>query len=126
MSASHLAADQKIRLLEWYGGRALDLLALMRNDPALADHLAPGAGATAAEIVYACRAESAVSLADCMFLRTRLAVIDGEAADHALGTATALMARELGWDGAEARRQREAYEAQRDRERNWMAASTAG
>jgi glycerol-3-phosphate dehydrogenase len=125
-SRSHLAADQKIRLLEWYGAAVLDLLAFMQADPPLANRLAPGIAAVAAEVAYACRAEAAVSLADCMFLRTRLAVIDGEAAEVAVDTVAALMASELKWDAAEARRQRDAYEAQRDRERSWMAPVTIG
>ncbi len=116
---SYLAPDQKIRLLEWYGSAARDLLSLMQAEPALADRLAPGAAATAAEVVYACRAEEAVTLADGMFLRTRLAVIDGDAAEAAVDTVAALMARELQWDAAEIRRQREAYEAHWARERAW-------
>ncbi len=123
---SHLAPDQKTRLLEWYGNAARDLLGLMQAEPVLADRLAPGASATAAEVVYACRVEEAVTLADCMFLRTRLAVIDGDAARAAVDTVAALMARELQWDAAETRRQRAAYEAQQSRERSWMAPAAVG
>lgn len=123
---SHLAPDQKIRLLEWYGSAARDLLSLTQVEASLADRLAPGAAATAAEVVYACRAEEAVTLADGMFLRTRLAVIDGDAASGAVNTVAALMARELNWDAAEMRRQRAAYEAQQDRERRWMPPVVVG
>ena len=126
VSRSPLALDQKTRLFEWYGSAARDLLSLMQAEPALADRLAPGEAATAAEVVYACRAEEAVTLADCMFLRTRLAVIDGDAAGAAIETVAALMARELNWDAAETRRQRAAYEALQNRERSWMAPVAVG
>jgi len=126
LAASRLAPDQQARLLEWYGANARDLLALMKAEPVLADRLAPGAAATAAEVVYACRAEEAVTLADCMFLRTRLAVIDADAAGQAMEMVAALMARELKWDAAETRRQREAYEVQRARERSWAAPMAVG
>ncbi len=123
---SHLAPDQKVRLLEWYGSAARDLLSLMHAEPVLAHRLAQGTAATAAEVVYACRAEEAVTLADGMFLRTRLAVIDGDAADAAVDTVAELMARELNWDAAESRRQRTAYEAQRSRERGWKSPVAVG
>ncbi len=120
LSASGLAADQQTHLLESYGAQSLDLLALMRADQALATRLVPGIAVTAAEVVYACRAEQAATLADCMFLRTRLAVLDTEAAEGAVATVASLMAAELGWDAAEIHRQRQTYEARRDRERTYL------
>ncbi len=120
LSASGLAADQQTHLLESYGAQCLDLLALMRADQALASRLVPGIAVTAAEVVYACRAEQAVTLADCMFLRTRLAVLDTEAAEDAVAAVASLMAGELGWDAAETHRQRQTYEARRDRERAYL------
>lgn len=116
---SGLAPDQRTHLLESYGSAGMDVLALMWADPALAGRLVPGIAVTAAEVVYACRVEQASTLADCMFLRTRLAVLDGEAADGAVEAVASLMAAELGWDAAEAVRQRETYEEQRDRESAW-------
>lgn len=121
LSASGLAADQQTHLLESYGAVGLDLLALMRADQSLAHRLSPGLAVTAAEVVYACRAEQAATLADCMFLRTRLAVLSTDAADAAVETVASLMATELGWDKAEVQRQRETYEEQRERESSWKA-----
>ncbi|MDQ7840624.1 MAG: glycerol-3-phosphate dehydrogenase/oxidase [bacterium] len=119
LSTSGLAADQQIHLLESYGAGSLDLLALIQSEPALADRLVPGIAVTAAEVVYSCRAEQTATLADCMFLRTRLAVLDAGAAYAAVETVVSLMAAELGWDAAEVSRQRDAYEEQRDRESGW-------
>lgn len=126
LAASPLAADQRDRLLEWYGDASLALLDLIRAEPGLAARLAPGLPASAVEVVFACRAEQAVTLSDGLFLRTRLAAMDAEAADRAVETVAGLMARELGWDAAEIRRQREAYEAVCDRERRWAIPAQRG
>ncbi|MGQ0571849.1 MAG: glycerol-3-phosphate dehydrogenase/oxidase [Armatimonadota bacterium] len=123
IAAAGFADDQQTHLLESYGSAARDVLALTRAEPALAGRLAPVVSSIAAEVVYGCRAELAMTLVDGMFLRTRLAAIDVAAADQAVETVCALMARELLWDAAETRRQRDAYEAERDRERGWTVAA---
>jgi glycerol-3-phosphate dehydrogenase len=119
---SSLAADQRVHLLEYYGSAGREVLALAQTETALAHRLSQGLPVIAAEVVYACRAEQAVNLTDVMFLRTRVAALDARAADQAVPTAAALMARELGWDSAEMSRQRAAYDAQRDRESAWERA----
>jgi glycerol-3-phosphate dehydrogenase len=112
-----LAPDQRIHLLDAYGAAAGEMAAMIARDPALARRLADGAPATAAEVVYACEAEQAVTLADAIYLRTRLGLLDAAAADGAVWAVAALMGRALGWDAGEASRQRAAYEAARARER---------
>ena len=117
LMASPLAQDQQAHLLEHYGSIALDVLALIREEPALGRRLADGLPVTAAEVVYAYRAELAVSLSDCLYLRTRLAVLDAAVADDAAAEVAELMTRELGWDAADQRRQQRGYEERRNRER---------
>jgi len=112
-----LAPDQRAHLLENYGSGALDLLALIREDPALSRRLVEGLPVAAVEVVYACRAELAVSLSDCLYLRTRLAVLDAAVADDAAAEVAELMTRELGWDAANQRHQQRGYEERRNRER---------
>jgi len=119
LAQAALAPDQRARLLEQYGSAAGEILSLIRADPALGARLADGLPATAAEVVYACRAELAVSLVDCLYLRTRLAVLDTAAADRAASGVAALMARELGWNAPEVARQMRAYEERREREEAW-------
>ena len=121
LEATPLATDQRAHLVEMYGGLASALAALVRDDGALAARLVEGLPVTAAEVVYACQAEQAVTLSDCLFLRTRLAIIEPDGADHAVETTGALMARVLEWDAAEIRRQREAYERARAGEQRWRA-----
>ncbi len=121
LASSPLAPDQRAHLLERYGGAAGDVLVLIRAEPALSARLVAGLPVTAAEVVYACRAEFAVSLTDCLYLRTRLAVLDPTATSAAASTVTDLMARELGWDGVEKARQLRTYEERRARETAWTS-----
>ena len=117
LAEAPLAPDQLMHLVEHYGSPALEVLALIRSDPVLGRRLVDSLPVTAAEVVYACRAEMAVSLTDCLYLRTRLAVLDAAAADTAASAVATLMTRELGWDAAEGERQHRVYGERRDRER---------
>lgn len=122
LEAVGLNFEQRTHLLETYGGLAGEIATLVRDDPSLAAPLAAGLPHVAAEIVYACRAEQAVTLADCLYLRTRLAVLDTRAADLAAAGVARLMARVLAWDEAETARQVDAYRALRRREDAALAA----
>ncbi len=117
LETAALEPDQRTHLLETYGSFSSEILALIRSDPTLGDRLADGLPVIAAEVAYACRSEQAVTLADCLYLRTRLAVLDAGAADRAATKVASLMSRELGWDDAERRRQQADYEATRGLER---------
>ncbi len=119
LAQAPLASDQRAHLLETYGSAAGGLLEWIRTEPNLGTRLADGLPVTAVEVVYACRAELAVSLTDCLYLRTRLAVLDASAADDAAIGVSTLMARELGWDAATTAHQLRAYEDRRDRESAW-------
>ncbi|HEX4841393.1 MAG TPA: glycerol-3-phosphate dehydrogenase/oxidase [bacterium] len=121
LTHSALAVDQRTHLLENYGGAVEILLALIHSEPALGARVIDGLSVSAAEIVYTCRAELAVSLTDCLFLRTRLAVLDPVGADRVAPTAAQLMARELGWDAGATAHQLEEYAKRREHERAWAA-----
>ncbi|MGH2403928.1 MAG: glycerol-3-phosphate dehydrogenase/oxidase, partial [bacterium] len=116
LEAAALSPDQRAHLLDAYGSAAEAILALIRGDAALANRLADGLPVVAAEVVYACQAEQAVTLADCLYLRTRLAVLDADAGDRAAGRVADLMTRELGWDKDERQKQLALYEALRAKE----------
>lgn len=119
VKGSGLDPDQQEHLLANYGSRAAELLQVIREDPALARPLAPGLPYLAAEVAYACRAEYLVTLSDCLYLRVRLAVLDGAAADRACGEVARLMARELGWTPEEVDRQVQQYKALRALDEGW-------
>lgn len=88
------------RLLSRYGGRLADLLALIDAEPALARPLRGAEHCTAAEVVYAARAEGALHLEDVLHRRLRL---EFEVRDRGVGAAepaARLVAPVLGWDEA--------------------------
>jgi glycerol-3-phosphate dehydrogenase len=100
------AADH---LYHTYGSRGRDVLDVVRGD-GLASALTDALPILDAEVVYACRKEQLTSLADFMFLRSRLAILDRDHGRAALSGVAALMAAELGWSGPERTRQVTAYE----------------
>ncbi|EGD83359.1 glycerol-3-phosphate dehydrogenase [Salpingoeca rosetta] len=62
------------------------------------------------EVVYTTRAEYARTPEDVLARRLRLAFLDNEASHAALGRVTQLMAKELGWSAADAKRHKKACE----------------
>ncbi len=92
-----------------YGTLAHEVLDLVEGDVALALPLDVELPAIMAEVVYAARAEQALTLADALERRVRLGL---EAGDHGVGIAPAAatwMARELGWSVTEQQAQMIAY-----------------
>ena len=92
-------------LHESYGDRADEVAGLCRG--ALLERLAPGHPYLKGEVLYAVRREMAVSAADFLARRVPFALLDREAALTAAPEVIALMARELGWDGARVARERD-------------------
>ncbi len=119
LQGSALEPDQREHLLRTYGGLAVEVVRLVEEEPALGVRLVPGLPHVAAEVAYACRAEYARSLVDCLYLRTRLAVLDTAAADRAAPAVAELMARELGWSPAERESQLQEYRLTRARDDAW-------
>ncbi len=64
-----------------------------------------------AEVVYACRAEMAMTLEDVLARRTRLILEDGARGVGIAPQVAALMARELGWSSDHMNSQVEQYRA---------------
>ncbi len=80
------------------GSLSTSVLDLVERDASLAERLDADLPAIRAEVVYAARAEAALTVGDALARRLRL---DIEAADHgtaAAPVATDLLAAELGWD----------------------------
>jgi len=91
------------RLVEAHGTRWRDVSALTAEEPALARRIVRDLPYLLAEVVYAAEREMAVTLADVLVRRLRIAY---EMADHgrsASRVATAVLAGRLGWDNARAR-----------------------
>jgi glycerol-3-phosphate dehydrogenase len=107
------------RLLRRYGDAATELLDLVAARPELREPLDGGLGHVGAEVVYACTHEGALTLADVLERRTRLAIMAPDRGLAAAETAAALMAAQLDWSEARTR-------AELDRFRSLVAAQRAG
>jgi glycerol-3-phosphate dehydrogenase len=92
-------------LIFTYGSNYRHLIDLLREDEKLSKPLVEGSPELYAEIVYAVRQEMAVALSDALIRRTRLAVLAGERSVECAPVAANLMARELGWNEEETKRQ---------------------
>jgi len=99
-----------------YGSNFDRVIRLMLDDESLRERLVQGLPNVKAEIVYAAQNEMAVTLADALTRRTRLAMLAGAASLEIAPTAAELMAAELGWDDAERARQLELFAAEFARE----------
>ncbi len=81
-----------------YGTLADEVRSLIASNPELGEPLVAGYPYLRAEVVYAARAEMALTLQDVLVRRTRLQLFDRQAALSAAPPAADLMATELGWD----------------------------
>ncbi|HOT79013.1 MAG TPA: glycerol-3-phosphate dehydrogenase/oxidase [Microthrixaceae bacterium] len=85
-----------------FGGEARAVMAMIKDDPTLAEPLVPGLPYVRAEAIFAVRHEMARSVDDVLSRRTR-ARLYGRADSAAAADAVAeLIAPELGWSAAEA------------------------
>jgi glycerol-3-phosphate dehydrogenase len=84
------------RLALTYGTRYERVLDVIQEDAKLADPLASSCDVTGAEVVYAARHESALSLTDALVRRTEAGSAGHPGAD-AVARGGALIAAELGW-----------------------------
>ena len=94
-----------------YGSEALAILGLVAGERDLGRRLIADLPTLRAEVVWACRAELALTLEDTLARRTHLAIEDRSRGLDAAQDAAALMATELGWSRAERARQVAAYVA---------------
>ncbi|MEP7338791.1 MAG: glycerol-3-phosphate dehydrogenase [Acidobacteriota bacterium] len=92
-----------------YGSNFDCLIRLMQDDEHLRERLVADLPHVKAEIVYAARNEMAVTLADALTRRTRLAMLAGEASLDCALVAAELMAKELDWNEAETTQQVEMF-----------------
>jgi glycerol-3-phosphate dehydrogenase len=101
-------------LLHNYGANAERILELTHEDEALRQPLLADLPNLAAEVVYAVREESALTIADVLTRRTRIAMLG--TALNCVSAVANLMARELGWDDEQKAQQLAAFKAEYRRE----------
>jgi glycerol-3-phosphate dehydrogenase len=85
-------------LLNRYGTLTTELLALVKEDPALAEALPGADDYIGAEVVYAASHEGALHLEDVLARRTRISIEAWDRGESAAPVAARLMAGVLGWD----------------------------
>jgi glycerol-3-phosphate dehydrogenase len=111
-----LATDTIEHLGHSYGSEVSKILDLITNDPTLARRLIDDLPYIAAEVIYACRAEMAMTPEDVLARRTSIALEDRRRGLGIVDEVASLMAREHGWSLAEQKEQvrvyREAIESQ--------------
>jgi glycerol-3-phosphate dehydrogenase len=94
-----------------FGSNASAVLDLIDEEESLRERLVPDLPYLRAEVVYACRAEMAMTLEDVLARRTRIILEDAERGAGVAPEVAALMARELGWSSDQTRTQVEQYRA---------------
>jgi len=104
------SADTIVRLSK-YGGEAQKILDLIRTDPALAAPIVPDLPYLMAEVVFACRYEMALTLADMLERRLHINFEDWARGVDTAPAVARVMAHELGWDVAHTQQQIEGYRA---------------
>ncbi|MGA5702434.1 FAD-dependent oxidoreductase [Peterkaempfera bronchialis] len=92
-----LTPAQRRRLLDLYGVRARQVLALAEADPDLLDTVDQESGAIGAEVVLAVREEGAATLGDILLRRTLIG-LGGDMGRAAAPRCARIAAPHLGWD----------------------------
>lgn len=96
-------------MVEKFGDRAAHVLALTREDPALAKPLADGTAAIKADVVFCARYEMAVSIEDVLARRLGIEAYGWREALAAAPAVADLLATELRWSADYKRRALDAY-----------------
>lgn len=112
LEAPESVGEQSRRQLAFrYGHAARKVLALVDEDPGLAEPVLPAMPDLMAEVAYAAEFEQARTIADVLLRRTRLGLTAASSLDSADSVAgiAAVMGDRLGWSKAEELAQREAW-----------------
>jgi glycerol-3-phosphate dehydrogenase len=110
-AAGGLTEDAVRRLLRRHGDRIVDVLDLVRSDPALGRPLSGAPAYLAAEVVHAVTAEGALHLDDVMTRRTRVSIETPHRGVESADEVARLMSVPLGWDEERIAREVEHYTA---------------
>jgi glycerol-3-phosphate dehydrogenase len=122
----NLPLETAQHLLRDYGPDYRRLIELTREDERLRGRLVDGLPQILAEVVYAARYEMALTLADVMSRRTRLAIVAGRGALNCAAAVADAMARELGWNREQTKRQIALFNAEFEREFAVSASNSLG
>ena len=113
-----VASDAAEHLSRRYGGEARAVMALIKDDPSLAEPLVTGLPYLRAEAIFGVRHEMATSVDDVLSRRTRARLFGRDDSADAADAVAELIAPELGWSAADARASAAAFRALCDHERD--------
>lgn len=102
--------DSAAHLVDTYGTHHVRVLGAAGRDLTLLASVADGSPELLVEAAHAAEHEMAVTLEDFMRRRSDLMLFGPGSADAAVSSVAGVLARSLGWDDAEKRRQTESYE----------------
>ncbi|MEL6832567.1 MAG: FAD-dependent oxidoreductase [Bacteroidota bacterium] len=108
-SQSGLEEDICQHLNQHYGSAGPVVLEVLEEDTNYRERLLDGYPYVLGEVVYATRHEMACTIRDFLARRTRLEILDWDAAQQVAGKVAQAMGNELGWDEAQQLREAEAY-----------------
>jgi glycerol-3-phosphate dehydrogenase len=114
-----LGPETVTHLISTYGTNYTQVLALAEGDGRLAEHLVPGLPYLKAEVIYAVRAEMAVTLEDVLGRRTHILDQDRDQGLSIAAQVAGLMGAELGWTEPEQARQIVHYRQVVEGTRRW-------
>jgi len=106
---SEFSSDVRSHLIRAYGAAATQVALISRFSAKLGGRIVPGLPYLKAEVIHACRAEMALTLADVLCRRTRIVIEDLDQGSKVAHDVADLMAAELGWKKAEVDRQVDSY-----------------
>lgn len=95
--------------LQVYGSAAADIRALITKDASLGERIHPALSLTRAEVIWHVREEMARSVEDVLARRSRSLLLNARASQETAPAVAAMLAKELGKDGAWEQKQVEAY-----------------
>jgi glycerol-3-phosphate dehydrogenase len=117
LNVSGVDAAALAHLVGRYGGEALDVIALVRDDASLAAPLVAGLDYLKAEAIYAVRYEMARTLDDVLSRRTRALLRARDATADAAESVARLIAADLGWSERDIEREVTSFRAAVEHER---------
>jgi len=108
-TTSGLEADISQHLAQKYGTRAVQVIAIARQKPELAERILAGHAFIKAEIVYTAREEMACTLRDFLARRIRLEITNWQAVKDIVPVVAKIMGDELGWTASKQQNEITAY-----------------
>ena len=99
--------------------RGLDVGALLKTDPTLAEPLVEGRPEIGAQVVWGVERELAATVSDIMIRRTQLYYRDTNQGLDAIDACVALMRPRLGWTKKQADQSANDYQKEVERSRSW-------